>query len=220
MIRIALSRLGNDQLYTFGNRIKNLLSTFNVELLGILLYVTLFLEKFGIFEVSYEKKNVKADLVARKDSIRDNNFIALRTHIDNFHRHESEEKRNASKQLLEILNKDGKRIYNESYSVQSASLESTFKEIDKNQTANLELLFATEWYQMLKAAQYDFEKIVREVNEEVADKTLIESATKTRKELESAIRKLFRFIPMQQEMTESPELADMTRKIQTECDRI
>jgi hypothetical protein len=48
MIKIALSRLGNDELYTFGNRIENLLSTFNVELLSILLYVNLFLSKLVI----------------------------------------------------------------------------------------------------------------------------------------------------------------------------
>ena len=219
MIKISLSKLGNDELYTFIKRIENLLSKFNVELLGILLYVNLFLSKLAIYSASYEKQSASAKEVEHKDSIRDNFFLALRTHIDNFKRHDAEEKRQASSKLLAILNKDGKGIYNESYSVESASLESTIKEFDLNYSADIELLAATEWYQLMKAAQLDFETTLSKVNAEVADKKVIASATNTRKPLEEAIRKLFNFIPMQQEMTNSPELADMIRKIQAECDR-
>lgn len=219
MLRIALSRLGNDQLYTFGGRINKLLENFNAEALGILFFVTLFLEKFVIFEVSYEKENAEAELVAKKDAIRDNNYVALRSQIKNFKRHDSEEKRRISKILLQILNKDGNQIYRERHSIESASLISTIKEIDAKHLADLELLFASEWYEMLKAAQIDFEKTVKEANEASANKALIESATMSRVELEEAIRKLFRIIPMRQEETDSPELADMIRKIQAECDR-
>ena len=219
MLRIALSRLGNDQLYTFGGRINKLLENFNAEALGILFFVTLFLEKFVIFEVSYEKENAEAELVAKKDAIRDNNYVALRSQIKNFKRHDSEEKRRISKILLQILNKDGNQIYRERHSIESASLISTIKEIDAKHLADLELLFASEWYEMLKAAQIDFEKTVKEANEASANKALIESATVSRVELEEAIRKLFRIIPMRQEETDSPELADMIRKIQAECDR-
>ncbi len=219
MLKFALSRLGNDQLYTFGGRIKNLLENFNAEALGILFFVTLFLEKLVIFEVSYEKENAEAKLVATKDAIRDNNYVALRNHIKNYKRHDSEEKRRIAKNLLQILNKDGNQIYRERYSIESASLKSTIKEFDAKHLADLELLYATEWYEMLKAAQVDFEKTVTEVNEASADQALIVSATTSRKELEEAIRKLFRIIPMRQEETESPKLADMIRKIQKECDR-
>ena len=219
MIKIALSRLGNDELYTFGNRIEKLLSTFNVDPLGILLYVNLFLSKLVIYSESYEKQNASAKEVEHKDSIRDNFFLALRTHIDNFKRHDAEEKRQASSKLLAILNKDGKGIYNESYSVESASLKSTIIEFDLNHSANIELLAATEWYQLMKAAQIDFETTLSKVNAEVADKKVIASASNTRKPLEEAIRKLFNFIPLHQEMTNSPELADMIRKIQAEFDR-
>ena len=219
MIKIALSRLGNDELYTFANRIENLLSTFNVKRLGILLYVNLFLSKLVIYSASYEKQSASAKEVEHKDSIRDNFFLALRTHIDNFKRHDAEEKRQASSKLLAILNKDGKGIYNESYSVESASLESSIIEFDLNHSADIELLAATEWYQLMKAAQIDFEITLSKVNAEVADKKVIASASNTRKPLEEAIRKLFNFIPLHQEITNSPELADMIRKIQTECNR-
>ena len=187
MLRIALSRLGNDQLYTFGGRINKLLENFNAEALGILFFVTLFLEKFVIFEVSYEKENAEAELVAKKDAIRDNNYVALRSQIKNFKRHDSEEKRRISKILLQILNKDGNQIYRERHSIESASLISTIKEIDAKHLADLELLFASEWYEMLKAAQIDFEKTVKEANEASANKALIESATVSRVELEEAI---------------------------------
>ena len=184
-----------------------------------MLYVNLFLSKLVIYSESYEKQNASAKEVEHKDSIRDNFFLALRTHIDNFKRHDAEEKRQASSKLLAILNKDGKGIYNESYSVESASLKSTIIEFDLNHSANIELLAATEWYQLMKAAQIDFETTLSKVNAEVADKKVIASASNTRKPLEEAIRKLFNFIPLHQEMTNSPELADMIRKIQAECDR-
>ena len=219
MIKISLSKLGNDELYTFIKRIENLLSKFNVELLGILLYVNLFLSKLAIYSASYEKQSASAKEVEHKDSIRDNFFLAVRTHIDNFKRHDSAEKRQASGKLLSILNKDGKGIYNESYSVETASLESTIIEFDLNHSADLELLAASEWYQLMKAAQLDFETTLSKVNAEVADKRVIDSASNTRKPLEDAIRMLFNFIPMHQKMTNSPELADMIRKIQAECDR-
>jgi hypothetical protein len=219
MIKIALSKLGNDELYTFGIRIENLLSKFNVELLGILLYVNLFLSKLVIYSKSYEKQSAGAKVVEHKDSIRDNYFLALRTHVENFKRHDTVEKRQASSKLLAILNKDGKGIYKESYSVESASLETTIKKFDLNHSADLELLMATEWYQLMKAAQIDFETTLSKVIAEVADKKVTASASNTRKPLEEAIRKLFNFLPLHQEMTDSPELADMIRRIQTECDR-
>jgi hypothetical protein len=219
MLKFALSQLGNDQLYTFGGRIKNLLVNFDAQALGILFFVTLFLEKFVIFEISYEKENAEAALVAKKDAIRDNNYVALRSHIKNFKRHDSAEKRAISRKLLQILNKDGNQIYRERHSIESASLISIIKEIDAKHLADLELLVANEWYEMMKAAQIDFEKTVTEVNEASADQSLIESATTSRVELEEAIRKLFKFIPMRQEETKSPELADMIRIIQKECDR-
>jgi hypothetical protein len=219
MIKIALSRLANDQLYTLGNRIKNLLTSVDATALGILLYVNLFLDKFGIYAKSYEKQSESAKKVSLKDSLRDSYFISLRSHLRNFRNHPSEEKRNKSLKLVKLLNKDGKLIYEDSYGAESASMESTIIEIELNHLADLELLFATEWYQLMKAAQLDFENTVREVNEQVTDRKLIASATKTRKALEDAMRKLFAFLPLHQAMTDSDELDELNREIQTEGNR-
>ena len=218
MIKIALSRLANDQLYTLGKRIKNLLTGIDATALGILLYVNLFLDKFGIYARSYEKQSESAEQVSLKDSLRDTYFIALRSHLRNFRNHPSEEKRSKSLKLVNLLNKDGKLIYGDSYGAESASLESSIKEIELKHVADLEVLFATEWFQLLKDAQLDFENTVRVVNEQVTDSKLISSATTTRKALEDAMRKLFAFLPLHQAMTENVELDELNREIQTEGD--
>ena len=121
--------------------------------------------------------------------------------------------------LVNLLNKDGKLIYGDSYSAESASMESSIKEIELKHVADLELLFATEWFQLLKDAQLDFENTVRVVNEQVTDSKLISSATTTRKALEDAMRKLFAFLQLHQAMTENVELDELNREIQTEGDR-
>jgi hypothetical protein len=219
MIKIPLSRLTNDQLYTLGNRLKELFKAIDAVVLGIVLYVTLFLEKFDIYSKSYEKQTATAKKVAEKDALRDNFFLALRSHLKNFRRHESAEKRKKALRLYQLLNKDGSLIYEESYSIQSASMVTTIKVIEAKYLADIELLNASEWYQFMKSAQEEFEKTISEVNEKASEDKLIESATKTRVQLESAMRKLFAFLPLHQEMTESSELDKLNRNIQTEGDR-
>lgn len=220
MIKIPLSHLRIDQLYTLGSRIKILFDNLNAEALGILLYVTLFLEKFADYSKSYENLDASAEAIGMKDSLRGTFYRAFRVHVKNFKNHDKEEKRAISRKLLKLLNKDGSRIYDESYSIESASMKTIIKEIDKNHLEDLELLFASEWYQLMKAAQIDFEVTFRLVNEQVSDDKLIVSASEARNDLEDAMRDLFAFLPLHYKMTKSPELAKLIRNIQTEGDKI
>ena len=72
MIKISLSAVSNQDLYTLGDHIRKILTKFNVKALGILLFVQRFLKALKIFEESIEKQGVSAEKVALLDARRDN----------------------------------------------------------------------------------------------------------------------------------------------------
>ena len=219
MIKISLSAISNQGLYTLGDHIRKLLTKFDVKALGILLFVQRFLKALKIFEESMEKQNVSSEKVAMQDAQRDNYFVALKAHLRNFEYHPVAVKKNKAKAIYDILVKDGENIYNAGHSTQSASFRASIKEIDKNHMSALKDLFAEEWYTLFKNSQADFDKAIIKHTELKADAMLIASATKNRKALENSLRKLFAFLPMQYELAPSPELEDLIRNVQVEADR-
>lgn len=219
MIKISLSAVSNQDLYTLGDHIRKILTKFNVKALGILLFVQRFLNALKIFEESIEKQGVSAEKVALLDARRDNYFVALKAHLRNFEYHPNAVKKEKAKAVYDILVKDGEDIYNAGYSTQSASFRASIKEIDENHMSALKDLFADEWYTLFKDSQEDFDKSIMEYTEQKADASLIASATQNRKALENSLRKLFAFLPMQYELVPSPELEDLIRNVQAEADR-
>ena len=121
MIKISLSAISNQGLYTLGDHIRKLLTKFDVKALGILLFVQRFLKALKIFEESMEKQNVSSEKVAMQDAHRDNYFVALKAHLRNFEYHPVAVKKNKAKAIYDILVKDGENIYNAGHSTQSAS---------------------------------------------------------------------------------------------------
>lgn len=219
MIQVALSRINSRDLFTFGIRIKDLIAGFDVQVLGIKHYVDLFLEKLGIYTAAIEKQEVSAQEIAQKDSVRDNYYLALRRHIVNYLNHPDAAIREQARQILLILNKDGKRIYTKNYELETAALHAIIAELDKNWLPVLDQLSATFWYNWLKTSQTDFETVVKRITEDKAENAKIAAATAIRKEFEEAIRKLFAFLELQYEMTGAPELADLMGQLQEAANR-
>ncbi len=219
MIKISLSKVSNQDLYTFGDHIRKFLSKFNVELLGILMFVQRFLQALTIFERSIEKQTASSEAISILDSLRDNYFVALKAHLRNFEHHPDAAKRKKAQTIYDILTKEGEYIHKKGYSTQSAAFRAAIKEIDAKYLEDIELLFAGEWYQFLKEAQRVFDEAIIKHTEQKADEATIASATESRRELENSLRKLFAFLPMQHELTQDNDLEDLIRKVQAEADR-
>jgi hypothetical protein len=219
MISLSISRIGTRELFTLGTRVKELLANYNAESLGIKLYADNFLQKYEQYKKSIEKQEISAQELARKDSLRDNYFIALRNHLRNFKYHPDEQKKEKANKLVAILNKEGEKIYAAAYKVETAALISIINELENTSKAVLDELNATEWFELLKQAQSDFEESLEEYTNNKAEMKRIASASENRKDFEDAARKLFTFLPLQYEMTQSPELDDLISKLKVIIDR-
>lgn len=220
MISIALSDLNNQELLTIGKRVKDILKGVDTNNLGIDVYVQNYVNKFDLYEESYNKEEVSAAVIAQKDARCDDYYIALRNHVTNFQYHPDKNLRKKANEILKVLNKDGNRIYNLGYKTESAYLARIINTIDKKYLDDLdELMGAIMWYTLLKEAHTDFEATVKEVTTEKAKANAIASASDTRYMVEDALRKLFMFIPLQYEMTKAPELSDLTGQLQAVADR-
>ncbi|NJN27054.1 MAG: hypothetical protein HC819_14295 [Cyclobacteriaceae bacterium] len=220
MMEIALTSLDNQQLFTLASRVETLLGKQDTSALGIKPYADKFLSRFSDYKTSFEKQSLNTEQIAQKDGERDNMYIALRNHIRNYHYHPESDKKEKARKLLSVLNQHGQQVYSESYSVETAALEAIISEFDKNQLPVLEELRATEWFTNLKNAQADFEKTVLGHTELKAESAKIDSATKSRSGLVDALRKLFLFMPLHYEMTQSAPLGSLIDQLQIESDRI
>ena len=219
MIEIAMSGLGNRELFTLGVRVNENIGRYNAETLGIKLYADNFISKFDVYKTSFEKQAVSAELVSQKDEIRDDYYIALRNHIRNYQYHPEKDMKKKSKKLMAVLNKNGNMIYAASYKVETAALTAMISDMDRKYLADLEVLGAMVWYNLLKVAQADFEKAVHDFTAQKAESSKVASATKNRADLVAALNKLFMFLPLQYELTQASELGDLIGQLQAEADR-
>ncbi len=219
MIEIAMSSLGNREIFTLGVRVNENIGRYNTESLGIKLYADNFNSKFDVYRTSFEKQAVSAELISQKDEIRDDYYIALRNHIRNYQYHPEKDMKKKSKKLMAILNKNGNMIYAASYKVETAALTTIVSDMERKHLADLEELGALVWYNLLKEAQVDFEKEIHDFSTQKAESSKVVSATKNRADLVGAINKLFMFLPLQYELTLAPELGDLIGQLQAEADR-
>ncbi|MBN1252013.1 MAG: hypothetical protein JXR51_01680 [Bacteroidales bacterium] len=219
MITLSFSRTGTRELFTLGTRIKELLSNYNAEELGIKLYVDNFNEKYQTYKNSIEKQEISADVLTQKDSLRDNYFLALRGHLRNFRYHPDDAKKENANKIIAILNKEGENIHRAAYKTETAALISIINEIENTSNGMLEDLNAAEWFNLLKQAQNDFEESLKKYSENKAEIQKVSSASDNRKSFEESMRKLFMFLPMQYEMTSNTELDNLIRQLQVIADR-
>jgi len=219
MIEIAMSNLGNRELFTLGVRVNVNIGNYDTEALGIKLYADNFISNFDVYKTSFEKEAVSAETISQKDETRDDYYIALRNHVRNYQYHPEKDMKKKSKKLMTVLNKNGNTIYAASYKVETAALTNIISDMERKHLEDLEALGAIVWYNLLKEAQADFENEVHDVSSKKAESSKVASATKNRADLVGALNKLFMFLPLQYEMTQAPELGDLIGQLQAEADR-
>lgn len=219
MIEIGLSSLTNQELFTLGLRVDKIIGKFDAAVLGFLFYTNLFKAQLAEYKISIEKQQVSAEELAAKDKLRDNYFIALRNHIRNFRYHPDKERKRESKELLKVLNRKGTKIYEASYKVETAAFETMILTMEKALISMIQNLGATEWFQLFKDAQDDFETSIQKVSGKKAVNKEVISATEKRDEFENAIEKLFAFLPLHYEATKSEELRKLIAELQELVER-
>lgn len=220
MIRISLSSLDNNELLTFSLRVEELTEDVDADALGFRLYLDNFNTTAIAYKISSEKQSVSAKKVEELDSRRDGFYVALRSHLKNWHQqHPETTYRNNAKKLIDILNKDGKKIYRENYRVETAALIKIFKEVDVNWLPILNDLAGTMWYDFLKTAHVDFEAALKKHTKDIAESKKTKSASNARKPLEDALRDLLKFLPLHHKMTKASALGDLIDQLQVAADR-
>ncbi len=217
-IQIALSRLTTKDLFTLGLRVKEILSAKKTDEMGIDFYAKRFVRAFDLYSLAMQKDSVSTEDVQQTDSERDNLWIALRTHIKNYLRHPDATLCNYSKTLLAEMDKHGKNIYNLSYKAETAVLENLIKTFD-NKGTELAALYANHWYALLKEKQGEFEAKLRIFTQDLSENQQQDAAYLLRPELVQSIYALFRFLPMQVEMTDNADLKKMVEQLQVEAAR-
>lgn len=219
MSNIAVSLLSNAELYSFSAQVNDLLTPVDTQNLGIKVYSDNFSAKFGVYQQAYEKPPVSAREIVQKDALCDGYFIALSTHIRNYRYHPDASIRLKALKLLDILHKEGKRVYSLPMNKQSAALTAAINSIEATALADVEALEAGTWYAFLKEAHSDFLQTVSQVTGNKAESDQIAPASMARKDLEEAIRRLLTFIELQYGITEAAELNQLLAQIQAVADR-
>jgi len=214
MIAVSISTLSNADLFAFVSQVNNLLSDTDADIPGIELYVNNFTERYIAYKESYENTSAFAEQVLVKDTQRDDYFIALTTHIKNFKHHPDSKMRKKADELVAILTKEGNKVYQLSHHSETAALQEIIKTIDATYLPDLESMGAMVWYNLLKEVEAEFELIMNDYVEKKKKTVKLDAATGIRKELESSVRKLLTFLPMQYELTRNEDLGKLVDQLQ------
>lgn len=217
-IKLALSALSVKELFTLGLRIKEIVASRMTEEMGINFYFNAFLLLLDQYATAMQKASISAEQLQLEDSGRDNLWIALRSHIYNFMRHPDAAISAIAKSLLHDMDKQGDRIYDKSYSTETAAIENVIALFD-NRTQDLQDIKADEWYTLLKEKQAAFESDLQLYDAAKTDNKQQEAAYSLRPTFIESIDKLFNFLPMQAEITDNADLQDIVNLLQTEADR-
>ena len=120
-------------------------------------------------------KEALTEQVRLNDARRDDNYAGMIMHIEaGLKRHSMPSYQGACERLKALFDKNGGRaLYRYSYSKQTASMESLFKDLESKQAqTDIETINATKWLKELKADHEAFKKVYAQRDEEEASKNI------------------------------------------------
>jgi len=217
MIGISLSKLKNNVLFTLCLRVYELIVARKTPEMGIDLYFNRFLEAYTKYKEAMEKAVFSASELARKDSFRDQMWVAVRIHVKNYLRHPDLAAK--AEAVLAELDKYGGSVYVQSYEAETAIIQNVCTTLESGFSGELADMHADGWFSLLKQANNDFEKAQRTFNAQKTDANEVDAASIVRPDLEDALRKLFIFLPMQAEVSGNADLEKLVKQLETEVSR-
>lgn len=158
MKKFPFSILTLKELYTFGIRIMNVIPENQND------YVQSILNSLNLANTNLEKAMGRAltseftSVLIEKDKLRDDVFVGFRNYCFSFVRSQVQAKKQAAALLWNIFETIGTTIYNHSYSVQTAEMNSLIQALKSSEvTTAVTTINGTEWLEQLTEAQNNFE---------------------------------------------------------------
>ncbi len=219
MLNVPYSRLQNDDLYALALRTDEILAPRPIDEMGITLYYNNFKKNYEKYKQSMQHISSNAKAVQLKDGVRDDYSRSFIRHIENYLCYPDEAIRKRVTELLQEIYKHGPNIQKRSYKKETTILETIIAKIEAEFMDLMEQTQAMVWLNLLKEAQTDFEKTLREYTKNKKDDEKVDAPTTVRPDLVGAMRKLFTFLPMQYELTGNEELGQIIEQLKVELRR-
>jgi hypothetical protein len=211
---LAFYSLKNDEYYTFGNKVRGVLSDFDLEALLLKPLHGRVEAAVNLLDEALVKTSTKPLTLSlnEADRDRDNGFLALRFNLLACSKRLKPEWNKAANLLIDAIRTYGWTLQSEPFATETSKLRNLIADFEgkPNLKAAIELLQLTEWLAELKQSQLNFETTDKSRLELKASRTEIK-AEEACLEVRKSCELLFQYINMTQELNPNDEFAKITR---------
>ena len=197
----------NAELLSFCQTSLQITDESTLQTLALLPFIQKGKQDLEIYEQVYEKnqKSQFTDLLAEKDAIRDESFLAFRSSVEAASHSKNADIRNSAEKILEVIRRHGWSAASFGYKASTAAFSSIVAEINTSFSSDLALINCTPFLAELYADEKEFEKTFKNsISTTSADEPTL---TDTRRNLVNSIKGLFSMIVLLQATQPSSELA-------------
>ena len=209
---INYSLLRSNELFTFTQRIIELLDGADLTGSGIDILLEKLKEAFGKFSDAFERdsKDPYTVKLAAMDAVRDTSFYGFRTYIEACVQRTEEGWHDAAVKILDVVRKHGWNATSMGYKAETAAIENITSELREKCVDEITLLSAGDWLTGLENAQKKFEDMVQEKVKQPKDNPTL---TQTRPDVVSTLKSLLSLLYLQGMVQESEELQSLTGSV-------
>ena len=219
MLKIAFSQLSGNELSQLAHETDEIISNWAKKELGLGLYYGSF--KAALENYNNQKNNLSNEMIVLHDkaALRADYCSAFFNHIENYLFAPDIVTRNEVKQLWESITRFNPDIHRKCCRTETIILQTVIGRIELEYKELLVKIMADEWFNLLKNAQIDFEKSVKQIILKYHNKADFDIALNCRQDLIATLKRLFVFLPMQYSLTNNLDLAEIIKKIKVEFDK-
>jgi hypothetical protein len=213
MHKIAYTILSNKALFTFVKEVIAIINAAGIDLT----ILTNFLIKTNACFQDYDTALFRdfvdpyTTKISEADRQRDQRFLGFKNYVEACSYRKDESWQQASKQILDAIERYGNDLYRYSLPEESAALRNLITDLQqeplKSACTTIEM---TSWLAEMSESQSEFESLVQQRNNQVANtKTLME----TRKPLVKAVKNLLKMIELQQQIETNDAFKSMVNQL-------
>jgi len=219
MIKFAFSELNGNELFNLARRTDEIISSRPVKEMGIELYYLGFKKAIDYF--SSQMNNFSDELISLHDKAieRADYCQAFFQHVGNYLCYPDEELREQVKKLLNVITRFNPDIHGKCCRTETVVLQAIIGRIELEYKDLLVEIKASEWFDLLKKAQVDFEKLLKEQTVQNKENDEFDTFLNSQPELISSLKRLFTFLPMQYALTANEQLGEILEQLKVEFDK-
>ncbi len=215
MIKPINSRyLSTEEVYVLANNIQTLIESSEIEENFKTKLLTCIKKEIPSFQeaLNRNKKNPLTISKKEKDTIRDNYFLGLRSHIESMTYHWEESINKAAHSVSEVIERHGHSLHILGYTEETALLNSLISELQQEPgSTNITTTGAQEWLTKLSEAQIDFEKTKSDAID--IDSLEKPSLVKTKNLVIKDLNDVLNYIGIEERFNETPAINNLISKI-------